>query len=501
VAFRQDAKAASRRSAAQKAGRASEAGPSASSIIKKEESVSPVESSTSDVTLHGSVSPTLSDSRTSLSGETICASPTISPAQHATCFFISNYILVPQQGSTHGFMDFLVPLLASEPSNGHFSHAFNACAYAALSNRYRTSDNRFGDEALSQYTRALSTTHAALRDPKKSTTDGTLASVLLLGLFENLTAKQMGMFAWGSHIEGAIQLVKARGRKQLRTKTGLILFIAVRTQLIIHSLTSGKAPTMGVDWWLDEAVYVRYSAAVQKLALEVSELRAYVTHLMTTVARTPDNIKLMKDAIQRARAIDDEHIEWMKNLPEYWAPTTVAWEDKVPHGDYTQAEVYPGRVDFYDDVYIASVWNLARVSRVILASLTVRCAAWVCAPVDYRTTPEYATAARICVDTITDVIASVPYQLGWQPRGYTKHGMSSFPCGDEHAIKGLAGYFLTWPLGTLRGLDFTTDAQRTWIVGRLNYIANTLGVRYATILAQVSCPPFLNLHLASSLTW
>lgn len=49
------------------------------------------------------------------------------------------------------------------------------------------------------------------------------------------------MFAWGSHIEGAIQLVKARGKKQLRTKTGLLLFIAVRTMMVRHDGTKAAA--------------------------------------------------------------------------------------------------------------------------------------------------------------------------------------------------------------------------------------------------------------------
>ena len=52
----------------------------------------------------------------------------------------------------------------------------------------------------------------------------------------------MGMFAWGSHIEGAIQMVKARGRKQLRTKNGLLLFIAVRTQMVRLPLPPNYPP-------------------------------------------------------------------------------------------------------------------------------------------------------------------------------------------------------------------------------------------------------------------
>lgn len=297
------------------------------------------------------------------------------------------------------------------------------------------------------------------------------------------------MFSWGSHIEGAISLVKQRGRKQLRTKTGLLLFIAVRTQMIIHTLTSGKAPIMGVDWWISDAVKDSSAAECQKINIKTSELRAEVTRLMTTVARTPENIELMLTLIRRAQTVDQECVRWMKNVPDSWGYKSVAWEDSVPSGDFSRAEVFPGRVDVYRDFYIASVWNMVRVTRLVLASVIVRCAAWVCSPVDYRTTPEYATAARTCVDTITDIIASVPYHLGWHLKPERKHllekQLSGFACGDDDSLKGLAGYFLTWPLGCVQSQDYTTDAQRSWLKGRLKYIADELGVKYAHILCQV----------------
>lgn len=312
---------------------------------------------------------------------------------------------------------------------------------------------------------------------------------------QNITAKEMGVFSWGSHIEGAISLVKSRGRKQLQTDTGLMLFIAVRTQMIIHTLTSGKAPIMGVDWWLSDAVKNSSAAECQRINIKTSELRAEITRLMSTTARTPENIELMLALIRRAQSVDQECVKWMRNVPDTWKWKSVAWEDSVPSGDFSRAEVFPGRVDVYRDFYIASVWNMVRVSRLILASVIVRCAAWVCSPVDYRTTPEYATAARTCVDTITDIIASVPYHLGWHLKPERRHllekQLSGFACGEEDSLKGLAGYFLTWPLGCIQGQDYTTDAQRSWIKGRLKYIADELGVKYAHILCQVRsdrCP-------------
>lgn len=161
----------------------------------------------------------------------------------ASCHFVSNFVLVPRQGTTRGFMDYLIPLLRVEAPDGHLQHAFNACALASLGNRVPPNDVDFQGRALAEYSRALAGTNAALRHPEGCRSDATLAAVLMLGMFENITARQMGDFAWGSHIQGAIQIVKARGRKQLRTKTGLLLFIAVRTQLVSF-LLGARARTL-----------------------------------------------------------------------------------------------------------------------------------------------------------------------------------------------------------------------------------------------------------------
>ncbi|CAH0015831.1 unnamed protein product [Clonostachys rhizophaga] len=405
----------------------------------------------------------------------------------ASCHFISNFVLVPRQGSTRGFMEYLVPMLKAESYPQHFRLAFDACALASLGNRVGAGVN-IRNMALARYTKALASTYQALRHPELSKQDSTLASILLLGLFENISAKQLGMLAWGSHIEGAIQLVKARGKKQFQSPNGLSLFIAVRTQMIIHTLTSGQSPVMGVEWWMNGAIKDETAAGCQRLNIRVGELRAEVNRLLATLSRLPENIELMLDMIRKCQTIDQEFLAWSRDLPEQFKWRTVTWEDHVPNGDLSRAEVFPGRVDAYQDLWFASILNMMRTSRIILASLVVRCVAWVCAPIDYRTTPEYATAARICVDNISEIISSVPYQLGWFAK--RRHLLentkfSAFGCGSEDAEKGLPGYLLTWPLACALGQDYATDAQRIWIQGRLEFIGSQLGVRYAHMLNQL----------------
>ncbi|KAI1411546.1 hypothetical protein F5Y13DRAFT_55669 [Hypoxylon sp. FL1857] len=497
LVFRNETQATERR--ARKASRKG----SAQKGDRRESASSSTPSSSGDST----ISPVLSDSIKSPLEQAIIPSLNVPIEHQASCHFVSNFILIPREGNTRGFMDFIIPLLKQEP-RGHLQHAFNACSIAFLNNRGGTG-GRFADKALREYTKALNGTNNALRNPDTQLADSTLAAVLLLGLFESITAKQIGMSNWGSHTEGAIQLVKARGKKQLKTQIGLTLFVAVRTQMIIHSLTSATTPIMGTGWWIDDAVRDGTAAKCHYLMIKTGELRAEITRLMNSMTRTPDNIDIMLEMIRRLQIVDQEVVAWMRNVPEEWRFRTVAWEDSVPGGDYSKAEVFPGRIDMYRDFYISSVWNTSRTARLVLASLVVRCAAWVCAPVDYRTTPEYATAARTCVDTITDIIASVPYHLGWhlkdrnrkriaqlqkqQPQYQHQQpfspgadtGGGEFACGEEDHVKALAGYFLTWPLICLNSQDYTTDAQRAWIHGRLTFIGNELGVKYAHILRQL----------------
>jgi hypothetical protein len=103
----------------------------------------------------------------------------------ATCHFVSNFILTPRDGRTIGHLEFVLPLLKQEGPDSHFHHAFNACAMAFLNNRGGMGV-RLWDSALSEYSLALAKTNAALRDEQTQQSDATLASVLLLGMFEVL---------------------------------------------------------------------------------------------------------------------------------------------------------------------------------------------------------------------------------------------------------------------------------------------------------------------------
>ncbi|KGQ02501.1 hypothetical protein BBAD15_g12290 [Beauveria bassiana D1-5] len=418
-------------------------------------------------------------------------SPTLTPThsigERAAHHFVSNYVLIPPQGTQRGYFEFAIPLITAENPSPHFKLAFEACALAYFSNRMKNTEH-LEKQAIYKYVNALATTGQAIQDPFESRQDGTVAAVLLLSLFENITSRHFGMLAWSTHTEGAIQLVQNRGREQLKTKVGRDIFVTVRTQQIIHAFSSGQPAARNVDFWIKDAIKDPFASDLQRITLQISEIKTEINRLLVSLHHSPENVKKMLQIIRKCQAKNQELLQWCDGIPENYRGKPVTWVNDLPDGDYTKAEVFPGRVDAFQDLWVTTVWVTMRCSRLVLASMIVRAVAWVYSPIDYRTTPEYATWSNTCAAIITDLCAAIPYQLGWfktRQELLERSDLTSYCCGDEAEVKGLSGYFVTWPLSCIITQDYSTVGQREWANGRLEYIASDLGVGYAKMLTHI----------------
>lgn len=162
---------------------------------------------------------------------TIANSLTLNLNDISSSFFVAKFIKAPNQRIIRGFFEFVAVLHSSElHAVPCFKRIVDACSLESFQNSHLLQEwKSLQERARSLYTQALAETAAALQDPKTAMQDATLASILLLGLFEDVASTRPTLPYWNSHIPGAIQLVKARGPTQLRTKTGLELYFAVRT--------------------------------------------------------------------------------------------------------------------------------------------------------------------------------------------------------------------------------------------------------------------------------
>lgn len=259
-------------------------------------------------------------------------------------------------------------------------------------------------------------------------------------------------------------------------------------------MSGSKSPDIGIDWWTrGAAIKNDISNHVLKLNLQTCELRADVNRAMTLMPRITENFSKVFELIRRAQDLEQAFQDWEASVPDEWRFKPAAWADAIPDSDLSISEVYPGNIDVYSDLFIASQWNMARVSRLFLSGIIIRCAAWICAPVDYRTTPDYAQASRLGIDMINDIIASIPYHLGW--RGFRSESttelrirdVSTFACGDTNFGSGktLGAFFIIWPIFTAACSDFTTDAQRKYIHARMKHMTDVMGLNGAAVLTHV----------------
>ncbi|KFY44128.1 hypothetical protein V494_01614 [Pseudogymnoascus sp. VKM F-4513 (FW-928)] len=407
--------------------------------------------------------------------------------QVASHYFFTNFVATSDNGASIGLTDYIIPLANASQSNKHLSLAFSAASLAAFGNR--PSGKALLTKAQEQYSKAIRHVNYALRDPVLQKTDETLASVMLLGMYETILSRPVAMAAWGSHIDGAVMLVKMRGKKQLQTKVGNALFIAVRSLMYINCLSTGKKPDWGIDVWRSDDAEGDIREIINRLAIEAAELRYEINGLMTLAERTPENTSKVQDAMRRSWEMEQMFQDWIAKLPNSWRFTTVAWVKSISSDQLLDSEVYPGRIDTFPDVWIANVWTLLRVTRLFVSGAVVRCAAWLNTSVDYRTTPEYAAAARLGTDAVNDIVAGIPFHLGWRGseselKRFAVAGDNCFSFGDnQNKPRALGAYLSTWPVFSAYCSDFATDAQRTWLKGRLNYITDVMGINQAGTLA------------------
>jgi hypothetical protein len=270
----------------------------------------------------------------------------------------------------------------------------------------------------------------------------------------------------------------------------MYLYCPTYKKQVIQCMSSGKPPALGSEWWISDLAKDDIGVFTIKLNLHVSELRHEINVALATYSRSPENFQKVVNLMKRAQAMEQEYQAWEDSLPSEWHPRTVAWVDQIPGGEIAKAEVCPGKVDMYDDVWLANTWNHSRVARLFISGSIVRCAAWICSPVDYRTTPEYAQSVRLCVDLVTDIIASIPYHLGWRVGSNetltTPEDMNSPSLSEAFSCpKALGGFFCLWPLFAVNNSDYSSDSQRNWAKGRLHWISENLGMKHAKVLSAV----------------
>lgn len=195
-----------------------------------------------------------------------CIGPPV--GEQVYTYFVSNFV----EGSTlnnNGYFGFLLPLLRNNVADRNVNPlrlAFSATAMIAFASRQKAPELLPKAEAI--YLRALEATFTAIGDPHRARDDSTLACVTLLTTFEvcyrpnhstlmpqdcefttsqytDLTPSQQlrpsrpsvkSAEAFGSHLDGAVALLKLRGKDLFKTVVGQKIFSVLRSLLVSSNM-------------------------------------------------------------------------------------------------------------------------------------------------------------------------------------------------------------------------------------------------------------------------
>jgi len=174
-------------------------------------------------------------------------------------------------------------------------------------------------------------------------------------------------------------------------------------------------------------------ATFARLNILLANLRADNTEATSMILRTAANYEKVLKLLCRAEELEKEYELWFRSLPLSWEPKSEAWLDDQGI-DYVISETHPGRIDSYSEIWIAYHQNIARSSRILIWSTTLRCVAWLGGSSDYRLTPEYTKAQQVCRQLIEDIVASCPYFFGWnKDKNGAMADKSFFACGTLYS--------------------------------------------------------------------
>ncbi|EJT75115.1 hypothetical protein GGTG_08953 [Gaeumannomyces tritici R3-111a-1] len=192
-------------------------------------------------------------------------------ADRARAFFLDSYVRAPTRPGERGSNSFILSILGSGSIVPCFEHAFRAASLAALSTRL--SFRRPRAQAQVEYIRAI----RAVSDAMQSLARGeesktqTLASVLLMAIYETLACPSQQIDAFEAHVRGAVQLIKLLGMENLQTPECKEMLILARGLILALKVLPGHE-TSFTDTLMQSLMPVGYHDMLGQLGLLMASL-------------------------------------------------------------------------------------------------------------------------------------------------------------------------------------------------------------------------------------
>ncbi|KAB8217103.1 hypothetical protein BDV33DRAFT_177735 [Aspergillus novoparasiticus] len=287
----------------------------------------------------------------------------------AVQFYLGHYASMGRDmGSTRGFFEMLIPAYFSEREDSALSLAVSALASETLS-MWRQDATSFRSPRKS-YSRALTRLQTAIQDPIERGKPATVLAVLALQTYENASAVYGLRRVSSTHHNGAASLLSFLGSDDM----GGVVRAYLR-RFMLHTEVSTairqKKPLKSVAYsWIRSkdtmAVPENPSAALDAIGASVAELQASYT-LFVTQGSSTTSLKRVQEWMADSKRVDAELLAWAENVPDHWRPVRLISGRDID----LSMPTYQSICEVYPSCQIASIWNLWRFQRLLLAKITL----------------------------------------------------------------------------------------------------------------------------------
>ncbi|KAF1963629.1 hypothetical protein CC80DRAFT_397724 [Byssothecium circinans] len=406
------------------------------------------------------------------------SSITLSPEFEAVPFFFRNFVSLPQQAdSMRGYLELLVPLYNRASPSSALHLATIAVSLAACGS-YPGRGSLQADAART-YGQALGKLNEDLQDPAAAKSDESILATLLFSLYETITSTNDTIKGWGSHVDGAVALMKLRGTEQFKDPMSHAVFRAVRTMMITSCVQRSKPvddPFPGAEGWIGTDISEENAAnRLTLLCINLPDIRARANALITS----PYDTSLESEALsilEFAQMVDENLRQWYQTLPPTWQHQIVGIVNE-PIEDPATANMWIGEQHVYHDVPLASIVNDYRVCRIFCQRVILRCTTWISSNPTHDLSSVYNQAVYVIQQMVDDICACVPFHLS-----YDMQPAAQELGQDKNAAEAFGGYSLVWPLYVGANAETVPQAQRDWLYGRLFLIGMHFGLSSSQIL-------------------
>ncbi|KAF5649188.1 Zn2-Cys6 binuclear cluster domain protein [Fusarium sp. NRRL 25303] len=261
--------------------------------------------------------------------------------------------------STQGFLEPLFPAVAKEHPDSVLSTVLTAVStklwslWKTPTNTYRTPHPPF--------IKALRRLHAALNDPTERLKDSTVLSAILMHFYESLAARSTHQHTMRVHQDGARALLEhgygsvpdSDCRAYLR---GYLRHCDVSTYMELQ-LDDTSDLKVWLDAGLDYSMASSPNAVLDLIGLSIAGLQKRLSTFMCGLAKTNLDGLTLATWWQDASSVNAQLLAWAHLVPTSWQPYRRPQEDTF---------AYFGFCDIYPTVQIATIWNVWRVSQLMV---------------------------------------------------------------------------------------------------------------------------------------